>query len=189
MEKSIFARRITSWNKLKQLIFKPPKCSNLPVSMKSAQVETSWDKLSCKLRQKHTILWTQGYLSKQHDNIKSTLTSAIQILNIDQLPDLLKYGKEYNFTKFAPVLVMWPEALNIGIAPKEIKQKVIKKCEPYIEIYPQIKSFINIIKKSSSTLTWEDTKKFLTYYDHVRNYSAKDMCPIYDKIEHTLQGA
>ena len=84
---------------------------------------------------------------------------------------------------------MWPEALNIGIVPNDIKEQVIKECEQYIEVYPQVKSFINLIKKSSSTLTWNDTKKFLTYYDHVRNYSAKDMCAIYDKIDNTLQGA
>lgn len=126
---------------------------------------------------------------KQYSNIKSTLTSAIQLLNIDQLPELLQYGKEYNFTKFSPVLVMWPEALNIGIVPNDIKEQVIKECEQYIELYPQVKSFINIIEKSSSKLTWNDTKRFLTYYDHVRNYSAKEMCPIYDKIDSTLQGA
>ena len=84
---------------------------------------------------------------------------------------------------------MWPEALNIGIVPNDIKEQVIKECEQYIELYPQVKSFINIIEKSSSKLTWNDTKRFLTYYDHVRNYSAKEMCPIYDKIDSTLQGA
>ena len=38
-------------------------------------------------------------------------------------------------------------------------------------------------------MTWDDTKKFLTYYDDVRKMSAKDMCPIYNTIENELTHA
>ena len=127
---------------------------------------------------------------KGYTNIVSILTSAIQLLNLDQLPSLLDYCKDAKFDWFSPVLVMWPEPLQLGIAPKHIKQNVIDKCKPYIDnkMFSEVNSFIKLIETSESHLTWNDTKKFLTYYDGVRNMSAKDMCPIYNEIENTLQG-
>ena len=62
---------------------------------------------------------------KGYTNIVSILTSAIQLLNLDQLPSLLDYCKDAKFDWFSPVLVMWPEPLQLGIAPKHIKQNVI----------------------------------------------------------------
>ena len=127
---------------------------------------------------------------KGYTNIVSILTSAIQLLNLDQLPSLLDYCKEAKFDWFSPVLVMWPEPLQLGIAPAHVKQQVIDKCTPYIDnkMFSEVGSFIKLIETSKSHLTWEDTKKFLTYYDSIRNMSAKDMCPIYNVIEDTVQG-
>ena len=86
---------------------------------------------------------------------------------------------------------MWPEPLQLGIAPEHIKQQVIKKCLPYTQkdkTFSEVESFIKLIESSKSHLTWQDTKNFLTYYDDVRNMSAKNMCPIYGEIENTIQG-
>ena len=117
--------------------------------------------------------------------------NPIQLLNLDQLPKLLHYCEDANFDWFSPVLVMWPEPLQLGIAPEHIKQQVIKDCLPYTQKgkkFSEVESFIKLIEGSSSHLTWDDTKKFLSYYDNVRNISAKDTCPIYNEIENTLQG-
>ena len=83
---------------------------------------------------------------------------------------------------------MWPEPLHLGIAPTHIKQDVINKCKPYNDkkMFSEVKSFIKLIETSKSHMTWDDTKKFLTYYDSVRKMSAKDMCPIYNIIESEL---
>jgi MoaA/NifB/PqqE/SkfB family radical SAM enzyme len=125
-------------------------------------------------------------------NIVLILTSAIQLLNLNQLPKLLQYCEDANFDWFAPVLVMWPEPLQLSIAPTHIKQQVIKECLPYTQKgkrFSEVESFIKIIETSKdSYLTWNDTKKFLSYYDGVRNMSVKDMCAIYNEIENTLQG-
>ena len=130
---------------------------------------------------------------KGYSNIVSILTSAIQLLNLNQLPQLLKYCEDLKFDWFATVLVMWPEPLQLGIIPDDIKQRVIKECLPYTKkgkVFSEVESFIKIIKNSAKTrLTWQDTKEFLTYYDSVRNLSAKEMCPMYKQIESNLQGA
>lgn len=132
--------------------------------------------------------FNQTIKEKGYTNIESTLTSAIQLLNLDQLPNLLQYCKDAKFDSFSPVLVMWPEPLHLGIAPTHIKQDVIDKCKPYNDerMFAEVKSFIKLIETSKSHLTWDDTKKFLTYYDDVRKMSAKDMCPIYNTIENEL---
>jgi organic radical activating enzyme len=135
--------------------------------------------------------FNQTIKEKGYTNIVSILTSAIQLLNLDQLPKLLHYCEDANFDWFSPVLVMWPEPLQLGIAPEHIKQQVIKDCLPYTQKgkkFSEVDSFIKLIEGSSSHLTWDDTKKFLSYYDNVRNISAKDTCPIYNEIENTLQG-
>ena len=88
---------------------------------------------------------------------------------------------------------MWPEPLQLGIIPDDIKEQVINECLPYTKkgkVFSEVESFIKIIKNSAKTkLTWQDTKNFLTYYDSVRNLSAKEMCPMYKQIESNLQGA
>ena len=70
---------------------------------------------------------------KQHKSIKSILTSAIQLLNIDQLPALIKYTNDNNFDEFIPVLVMWPTPLDLSIVPTSIKQNIINKILPLIK--------------------------------------------------------
>jgi len=135
--------------------------------------------------------FNQTIKEKGYTNIVSILTSAIQLLNLDQLPQLLHYCEDAKFDWFSPVLVMWPEPLQLGIAPEHIKQQVIKECLPYTQkdkTFSEVESFIKIIESSKSHLTWQDTKNFLTYYDDVRNMSAKNMCPIYGEIENTIQG-
>ena len=146
-----------------------------------------WDKTT-KIQRK----FNQTIKEKGYTNIVSILTSAIQLLNLDQCPKLLEYCEDANFDWFAPVLVMWPEPLQLSIAPKHIKEQVIKECLPYTQKgkrFSEVESFIKIIETSKgSHLTWQDTKKFLNYYDSVRNLYAKDTCPIYNEIENTIQG-
>ena len=146
-----------------------------------------WDKTT-KIQRK----FNQTIKEKGYTNIVLILTSALQILNLDQFPKLLEYCEDANFDWFAPVLVMWPEPLQLSIAPTHIKEQVIKECLPYTQKgkkFSEVESFIKIIETSKdSHLTWQDTKKFLNYYDSVRNLYAKDTCPIYNEIENTLQG-
>lgn len=135
--------------------------------------------------------FNQTIKEKGYTNIISILTSAIQLLNLDHLPKLLQYCEDANFDWFAPVLVMWPEPLQLGIAPDHIRKQIVAECLPYTQKgqrFSEVDSFIKIIETSKSHLTWDDTKKFLLYYDSVRNMSAKNMCPIYNEIENTLQG-
>lgn len=135
--------------------------------------------------------FNQTIKEKGYTNIISILTSAIQLLNLDQLPKLLQYCEDANFDWFSPVLVMWPEPLQLGIAPDHIRKQIVAECLPYTQKgqrFSEVESFIKIIETSESHLTWQDTKKFLNYYDSVRNLYAKDTCPIYNEIENTLQG-
>jgi len=135
--------------------------------------------------------FNQTIKEKGYTNIISILTSAIQLLNLDHLPKLLQYCEDANFDWFAPVLVMWPEPLQLGIAPDHIRKQIVAECLPYTQKgqrFSEVESFIKIIETSKSHLTWDDTKKFLSYYDSVRNMSAKNMCAIYNEIENTLQG-
>lgn len=135
--------------------------------------------------------FNQTIKEKGYTNIISILTSAIQLLNLDHLPKLLQYCEDANFDWFAPVLVMWPEPLQLGIAPDHIRKQIVAECLPYTQKgqrFSEVESFIKLIETSESHLTWDDTKKFLSYYDSVRNMSAKNMCPIYNEIENTLQG-
>ena len=116
-----------------------------------------------------------------HDNINSVLTSAIQLLNFDQLPNLVRYTEENNFNEFIPVLVMWPKPLDLAIIPEDIKQKVINETIPLIKESKKfgfVSDFIEIIRKRTSVQTYDKTQEFLAYYDKARGYSAEKMCSI-----------
>ena len=126
---------------------------------------------------------------KQHKSIKSILTSAIQLLNIDQLPALIKYTNDNNFDEFIPVLVMWPTPLDLSIVPTSIKQNIINKILPLIKDSTKfnfVLEFIELIKTRSAIETFSSTKDFLAYYDTARGYSAKEMCPIINEIQNTI---
>tara|TARA_B100000029_G_scaffold320358_1_gene312709 strand:+ start:642 stop:1877 length:1236 start_codon:yes stop_codon:yes gene_type:complete len=128
---------------------------------------------------------------KGFNNISSVLTSAIQLLNLDQLPDLIRYTEENNFDEFIPVLVMWPKPLDLAILPNDIKEEVINEVLLLIRSagspfeatkYSFVSDFIELIKKRKTTYTYKNTQDLLAYYDKARGYSAEKMCSILGRI-------
>lgn len=86
-----------------------------------------------------------------HGNGNITLSPAIQLLNIDQLDDILKwwlqisgenFGKTFDVSWMAQV--WYPTICNYDIAPKSYKIKVAEKLNKSVHVfekYPQIKKF------------------------------------------------
>ena len=94
-----------------------------------------------------------------------------------------------NFDEFIPVLVMWPTPLDLSIVPTSIKQNIINKILPLIKDSTKfnfVLEFIELIKTRSAIETFSSTKDFLAYYDTARGYSAKEMCPIINEIQNTI---
>ena len=143
-----------------------------------------WDKVKSNQFTFNSYIKSKGY-----NTIKSVLTSAIQLLNVNQLPDLIKYTDENYFDEFIPVLVMWPTPLDLSIVPKSIKQTIINNTLPLIKDstkFSFVSEFIEIIKKRTALQTFSITKDFLSYYDNARGYSAEKMCPIINEIQDTI---
>tara|TARA_Y100000588_G_scaffold108713_1_gene119175 strand:+ start:264 stop:1499 length:1236 start_codon:yes stop_codon:yes gene_type:complete len=145
-----------------------------------------WNKVFKNQSKFNTLIKDKGY-----DNISSILTSAIQLLNLTQLPDLIRYTEENNFDEFIPVLVMYPSCLDLAIVPEDIKQKTITETLLLIRSagspfepkkYSMLHDFIEIIKTRKTNETFENTKELLAYYDKARGYSAKKMCSIFEHI-------
>lgn len=137
-----------------------------------------WDKVSSNQSKFNTAI-------KEHKNINSILTSAIQLLNFNQLPDLVRYTEQNNFNEFIPVLVMWPKPLDLAIIPNNIKEQVVNETVPLIKQsakFSFVSDFIEIIKKRKTVYTYDKTQEFLAYYDKARGYSAEKMCSIIPQI-------
>jgi MoaA/NifB/PqqE/SkfB family radical SAM enzyme len=137
-----------------------------------------WDKVSSNQSKFNTAI-------KEHKNINSILTSAIQLLNFNQLPDLVRYTEQNNFNEFIPVLVMWPKPLDLAIIPNNIKEQVVNETVPLIKQsakFSFVSDFIEIIKKRKTVYTYDKTQEFLAYYDKARGYSAEKMCSIISQI-------
>jgi organic radical activating enzyme len=137
-----------------------------------------WNKVSNNQSKFNTAI-------KEHKNINSILTSAIQLLNFNQLPDLVRYTEQNNFNEFIPVLVMWPKPLDLAIIPNNIKEQVINETVPLIKQsakFSFVSDFIEIIKKRKTVYTYDKTQEFLAYYDKARDYSAEKMCSIISQI-------
>jgi MoaA/NifB/PqqE/SkfB family radical SAM enzyme len=86
-----------------------------------------------------------------------TLSPAIQLLNIDQLDDLIKWwlefcdnklGKQFNISWMAQV--HYPTICNYDILPKEYKDKIADKLEKSSE---QFKNFSNITQYYNNQIT------------------------------------
>ena len=78
------------------------------------------------------------YRSNLHNNGKITLSPAVQLLNIDQLDDIIKWwkdwcggelNKQYGFTWLATV--WYPLICNPNIAPREWRLRVADKLSKY----------------------------------------------------------
>ena len=144
----------------------------------------TWNKVYNNQFKFNTLIKQEGY-----NNISSILTSAIQLLNLDQLPNLIRYTNENNFDEFIPVLVMWPTPLDLSIIPANIKEEVINEVTTLAidgKKFGFVLEFLEIIKNRTPTQTFSNTLDFLAYYDTARGYSAKEMCPIINKIQSTI---
>ena len=110
----------------------------------------------------------------EHGNGKITLSPAIQLLNIDQLDDIIKWWKDFaggemnykfDFTWLATV--WYPKICNFDIAPQEWKDKVADKLEKFDHDDPFYQNMIKNLR-SNTMDNKEKTgyiKSFMRYND------------------------
>lgn len=105
-----------------------------------------------------TIIKNLNFYKEQlkHGNGKITLSPAIQLLNIDQLDEIIKWWKDFaggemnyhfDFTWLASV--WFPRICNFEIAPQSWKDKVADKLEKYDHDDPFYQSMIKNLRKNN----------------------------------------
>ena len=83
-----------------------------------------------------------------HDNLFIRSTTAVNIQNVLDLPELYQYFIDQNFDSYWFGLVYQPQWLSIGSLTKEAKELVLSKLERHQDI-DQLGGIIDIIKNST----------------------------------------
>jgi sulfatase maturation enzyme AslB (radical SAM superfamily) len=151
---------------------------------------TKWDDVEKNLR----------FIDEHHEEYNITecmLSTTVQALNVLQLPKLYDYLAQFKFIVKAPNLINlhWPSYLQTTVLPQnykmlatmqlqELQKSSMDRVPPhYSYLIDNLTSVINFMNHTSHHHThFDQTKRFLTSFDAIKNLKIEDYCPEFSFI-------
>lgn len=171
---------ITVWEKFKNVEFFA-SIDGMEHVAKYIRYPSDWDKIKKNIQ----------VIDEMKENVWLRFLFSVQALNIEHLPDFIRWVREQNFKKarlfqssqafIHPGLVHWPEYLNPKILSKEDKARITEKFitlkyelqEPF-DKFDGIVSFMNSEDWSAKRPI---LKEYLNALDKMRGTNAKGVFP------------
>ncbi len=154
----------------------------------------------------HDIEKNLKRLDQTGNHVEVTISTAVQLLNIYNIPDFIRWKLSQSFKKINPWpfaaglinmhLVYLPSFLNIKVLPDSYKKKITKKYDDfYIWLernhrsdadflqhdygIKKMKGIIKFMNSESWSERWPQTLEYLDKMDQIRNLDFKKSVPLF----------